>query len=143
MPGDFAAVGKGEPKVAVLAHRDRERLGASTDWEAFEPRRLGGSAAGREDQCGDAAREFETKLTPGGCKIYNGRFDEIKRCCHGGQQDWSVFANSKLQWVTPLLPLITLRYVTRPAISQHRISQTEYPGRAGVRSANFRAFSCG
>ena len=81
--GDFAAIGKGEPKLAVLAHRDRERPGASTDRDAPFRHCLGGSAAGRENERGDAAGEFETKLALGGNESCNRGCDEMKINFHG------------------------------------------------------------
>src|SRR5262249_42963141 len=64
-----------------------ERLGASTDREAFARRRcLGGSAADRQGERDDSGSEFETKLTPGGQKTCNGRFDEMKINFHAGNR---------------------------------------------------------
>src|SRR6266581_68519 len=54
-PGDFATVGKREPEAAIFAHRDRERLAASTDRDAFDRRRLGSNAACREGEHGESA----------------------------------------------------------------------------------------
>ncbi len=80
-PGDFAATGKGEPEVAVLAHRDREWLGASKDRGG-----LGSNATSREDECGDTAREVETELTRGGREACNGRFDKMKINFHASKR---------------------------------------------------------
>ena len=77
-PGDFAAVGKREPEVAVLAHRDRERLAASTDRDASGRRCLGGSNASGEGKRRHAADEFETKASPRDCQTRSAGLDEMK-----------------------------------------------------------------
>jgi hypothetical protein len=56
----------------------------STDREAFDRRRLGGSAACREGKRGETAGKLEMKLTPGEDKGGNGGLDEAKAGYHEG-----------------------------------------------------------
>src|SRR4030095_11514649 len=82
--GAFAAVGKREPEVAVLAHGDGERLAALTDGKAFERRRLGGSAACQEGERREPTAKAEIKLMPGEREAGKGGLNGVKTCYHMG-----------------------------------------------------------